>query len=200
MPPRLILHATGIYLRTTTTGLSLLVRNMSPFHIIKAEKTIMARFKDCERSIRGDRHSFFNSESWPCTISSMLIHVLLPYGFGWKEERAAFRRGSEWRLDRGEASVRSPPDGQELEEKARQGTYCNLPRHQQALRVPRRTLQVPKPETARGPGRESGGHRAREQSRGRKASQGKWAGGGRTPGDVWRSAGHGSYIADQGSV
>ena len=48
-------------LSTTTTGLSLLVANMSPFQIMSAEKTIMARFSDCASSIRGLRKSFFSS-------------------------------------------------------------------------------------------------------------------------------------------
>lgn len=40
----------GPNLRTTTTGLSALVMNMSPFQIMRAEKTIKARFKAWLRS------------------------------------------------------------------------------------------------------------------------------------------------------
>ena len=38
-----------------------MVANMSPFQIMSAEKTIMARFRDCASSIRGDRKSFLSS-------------------------------------------------------------------------------------------------------------------------------------------
>ena len=57
---------------TTTTGDSLLVKNMSPFQIIKAEKTIIARLRPwCSRS-RLFFHSFLSSAIWSSTISSIV--------------------------------------------------------------------------------------------------------------------------------
>jgi hypothetical protein len=59
-------------LSTTTTGDSLLVKNMRPFQIISAEKTIMARLRPwCSRR-RLFFHSFLSSAIWSSTISSIL--------------------------------------------------------------------------------------------------------------------------------
>ena len=52
------------YLSTTTTGDSDSVTNMSPFQIMRAEKTIIARFSPWKARFRLFFHSFFNSTFW----------------------------------------------------------------------------------------------------------------------------------------
>lgn len=80
-PPYRYIHIyIHTHLKTTTTGLSLLVTNINPFQIIRALKTIMAKLSDWERSIRGDFHSFFNSDTWPWMISSIFLFVCVLLG------------------------------------------------------------------------------------------------------------------------
>ena len=68
------------HLRTTTTGLSDLVRNMSPFQIMSAEKTIIARLRAWCRRRRLFFQSFFSSYDGA-------------YGFaGARDGRAGYKR------------------------------------------------------------------------------------------------------------
>jgi len=66
----------------------------------------MARFRDCDKSIRGDRHSFLSSESCPCTISSILAAAVAVCGAlvsvlaaGGREEERGRMDGREGELD-----------------------------------------------------------------------------------------------------
>mmetsp|Transcript_34914 Transcript_34914/g.52546 ORF Transcript_34914/g.52546 Transcript_34914/m.52546 type:complete len:81 (-) Transcript_34914:52-294(-) len=59
-------------LRTTTTGLSLPVITMRPFQSINAEKTMHARFRICDKKLRGRFASSLNSPKYCCRDSNIL--------------------------------------------------------------------------------------------------------------------------------
>jgi len=66
------------YDSTTTTGDSLIVVTMSPFQIMSAEKTIMARFSAWNDSWRLFFHNCFTSATWFVTISILAFLFFKP--------------------------------------------------------------------------------------------------------------------------
>jgi hypothetical protein len=77
-------------LSTTTTGLSDSVTTMSPFHIMSAEKTIMARLSSEKESARLLRHMLrsdvHTSTAWSRTNSMAGEHTRTPQAarrWGW---------------------------------------------------------------------------------------------------------------------
>mmetsp|Transcript_20037 Transcript_20037/g.42149 ORF Transcript_20037/g.42149 Transcript_20037/m.42149 type:complete len:99 (+) Transcript_20037:609-905(+) len=61
--------------RTTTTGDSLFVTNINPFQIIKAEKTIMAKFNNWNVNCLLFAQSFLSSRTCLSIISLNMVYV-----------------------------------------------------------------------------------------------------------------------------